>query len=75
MGNHSAPSAAILDPLRRAESEPGHVGAIRVETNGPFANVLHDDAQRHGTARTKGTGVWFPRHTKIDQNFGRSCAP
>jgi FkbM family methyltransferase len=69
LGRHPALRKAMMDLLKRAESQLGYNGPVRDDVTGPIVDALHGDDDRYEKTLADGTKFSFLFRTKIARDF------
>jgi hypothetical protein len=69
LGRHPALRKAMMDLLKRAESQLGYSGPVRDDVTGPIVDALHGDDDRYEKTLADGTKFSFLFRTKIARDF------
>jgi FkbM family methyltransferase len=69
LGRHPVLRKAMMDLLKRAESQLGYSGPVREDVTGPIVDALHGDDDRYEKALADGTKFSFLFRTKIARDF------
>jgi FkbM family methyltransferase len=69
LGRHPVLRKAMMDLLKRAESQLGYNGPVRDDVTGPIVDALHGDDDRYEKTLADGTKFSFLFRTKIARDF------
>ena len=69
LGRHPVLRKAMMDLLKRAESQLGYAGPVREDVTGPIVDALHGDDDRYEKTLADGTKFNFLFRSKIARDF------
>jgi FkbM family methyltransferase len=69
LGRHPVLRKAMMDLLKRAESQLGYSGPVREDVTGPIVDAMHGDNDRYEKTLADGTQFSFLFRTKIARDF------
>ena len=69
LGRHPVLRKAMMDLLKRAESQLGYAGPVREDVTGPIVDALHGDNDRYEKTLADGTKFNFLFRSKIARDF------
>jgi FkbM family methyltransferase len=69
LGRHPVLRKAMMDLLKRAETQLGYSGPVRDDVTGPIVDALHGDDDRYEKTLADGTKFSFLFRTKIARDF------
>ncbi len=69
LGRHPVLRQAMMDLLKRAETQLGYSGPVRDDVTGPIVDAMHGDNDRYEKTLADGTKFSFLFRTKIARDF------